>query len=92
MNKAEFVKLLAKNMDTTAVSADKTLKIVFETIAEAISQEDILAFVGFGTFKTSVSKARDVKTPRGTIAHVSEKRVVKFSAGADLKAKANSKK
>lgn len=92
MNKTEFVKLLAKNMDTTATSADKTLKIVFETIGEVITQEDILAFVGFGTFKTSVSKARDVKTPRGTIAHVPEKRVVKFSAGADLKAKANSKK
>ena len=92
MNKAEFVKLLAKNMGTSVTSADKTLKIIFETIGEAISQEDILAFVGFGTFKTSVSKARDVKTPRGTIAHVPEKRVIKFSAGADLKAKAASKK
>ncbi len=92
MNKAEFVKLLAKNMGTSVTSADKTLKIIFETIGEAISQEDILAFVGFGTFKTSVSKARDVKTPRGTTAHVPEKRVVKFSVGADLKAKANNKK
>ena len=92
MNKAEFIKLLAKNMGTSVTSADKTLKIIFETIGEAISQEDILAFVGFGTFKTSVSKARDVKTPRGTIAHVPEKRVIKFSAGADLKAKAASKK
>ena len=92
MNKAEFVKLLAKNMDTSATSADKTLKTVFETIGEAITQEDILAFVGFGTFKASVSKARDIKTPRGTIAYVPEKRVVKFSPGSELKSKAESKK
>ena len=37
MNKTEFIKLLAKNMDTSATAADKTLKTVFETIGEAIS-------------------------------------------------------
>ena len=92
MNKTEFLKLLAKKMDTSAASADKNLKLVFETIGEAISQEDTLTFVGFGTFKASVSKARDMKTPRGDKIHVPEKRVVRFSPGTDLKTKAASKK
>ena len=38
MNKTEFIKLLAQKMDTTAVKADKSLKIVFETIGDAIAK------------------------------------------------------
>jgi DNA-binding protein HU-beta len=92
MNKTEFVKLLAEKMETSVVDADKNLKLVFETIGEAISKEDSLAFVGFGTFKTSIKKATKVKTPKGVMVDVPEKRVVKFSAGSDLKEKAASKK
>lgn len=92
MNKTEFIKLLAKNMDASVSSADKTLKIIFETIGEAISQEDILTFVGFGTFKTTISKAKKVKTPRGTMVDVPEKRLIRFSPGSELKTKANTKK
>ena len=92
MNKTEFLKLLAEKMETSVVDADKNLKLVFETIGEAISKEDSLAFVGFGTFKTSIRKATKVKTPKGVMVDVPEKRVVKFSAGSDLKEKAASKK
>ena len=92
MNKTEFVKLLAKNMDTSAAAADKALKTVFDTIGEVIAQEDNLAFVGFGTFKTTISKARKVKTPRGAMVDVPEKRIVRFSPGNKLKVKADSKK
>ena len=92
MNKTEFVKLLAKNMDTSAAAADKALKTVFDTIGEAIAQEDNLAFIGFGTFKTTISKAKKVRTPRGDMVDVPEKRIVRFSPGTELKAKADSKK
>ena len=92
MNKTEFVKLLAKNMDTSAAAADKALKAVLDTIGEAIAQEDNLAFVGFGTFKTTISKAKKVRTPRGAMVDVPEKRIVRFSPGTELKAKADSKK
>ena len=92
MNKAEFVKLLAEKMETSAVSADKNLKLVFETIGEAIAKEDTLSFLGFGTFKTTIRKATKVKTPKGVIVDVPEKRVLKFSVGSDLKEKAANKK
>ena len=92
MNKTEFLKLLAEKIETSVVDADKNLKLVFETIGEAISKEDSLAFVGFGTFKASIRKATKVKTPKGVMVDVPEKRVVKFSAGSDLKEKAASKK
>ena len=92
MNKTEFIKLFAKNMNTSATIADKSLKIVLNTISETIAQENNLVFVGFGTFKTTISKAKTVRTPRGTIVDVSEKRIVRFSPGTKLKAKVNSKK
>ena len=92
MNKSEFTKLLANNMHTSVASANKTLRIVFSTIIQSIITEDTLMFVGFGTFKTSISKSKNVKTPRGTIVHVPKKRTIRFSPGSTLKEKANTKK
>ena len=91
MNKNEFTKLLAKNMDSSAAAADKVLKIVFDTIGEAIAQEDNITFVGFGTFKATISKAKKVRTPRGAMVDVPEKRIVRFSPGTKLKVKADTK-
>ena len=71
---------------------DRNLKLVFETIGEAIAKEDTLSFLGFGTFKTTIRKATKVKTPKGVIVDVPEKRVLKFSVGSDLKEKAANKK
>ena len=92
MNKAEFVKLLAEKMETSAVNADKNLKLVFETIGEAIAKEDTLSFIGFGTFKSTIRTAKQMKTPKGVMVDVPEKRMVRFSVGSDLKEKAASKK
>ena len=92
MNKAKFIKLLAKNMNSSAISAEKTLKTFLDTIGEVIVQEDSLLFVGFGTFKTIISKAKKVKTPRGIVVDVPKKRIVRFSPGTKLKLKAASKK
>ena len=47
MNKSEFIKLLAEKMETTAGNADKNLKLVFETIGEAVAKDDTLVFLGF---------------------------------------------
>ena len=91
MNKADFVKLLAKNMDSSIATADKGLNIVFKTIGEAILQEDMLTFTGFGTFKASISKAKKIKTPKGDMVDVPEKRIVRFSVGSELKKQALTK-
>ncbi|MSO14390.1 HU family DNA-binding protein [Rickettsiales endosymbiont of Trichoplax sp. H2] len=92
MNKQEFLAKLSKKKGSTITEADKWLKSVFETIGEAIQETDELRFIGFGTFKVTVSKARDVKTPKGEIVHVPAKRVVRFAVGSELKSKAESKK
>ena len=91
MNKTEFIKLLAEKASSSAVEADKWFKIITETIGDAVQKTDDLRFVGFGSFKSKVSKAMKVKTPRGDMVDVPERRVVKFSVGAKLKEKALTK-
>lgn len=91
MNKSNFVKLLANKMNTPLLQADKTLKTIFDIIGEILSKENTLNFIGFGAFKTSISKAKKVKTPKGIVVNVPEKRVVKFTVGSALKSKVNIK-
>ena len=91
MNKQGFLAKLSKKKGSTITEADKWLKSVFETIGEAIQETDELRFVGFGSFKSKIRKASDVKTPRGETVHVPEKRVVSFSVGSELKEKALTK-
>ena len=91
MNKQDYIKLLAAKVGSTASEADKWFKAVTETIGDAIQKTDDLRFVGFGSFKSKVNKAKKVKTPRGDVVDVPEKRVVSFSVGSELKEKALTK-
>ena len=91
MNKQDFIKLLAAKAGSSATEADKWFKSVTNTIGDAIQKTDELRFVGFGTFKSKIRKASDVKTPRGEIVNIPEKRVVSFSVGSELKEKALTK-
>ncbi len=91
MNKQDFIKLLAAKAGSSATEADKWFKSVTNTIGDAIQKTDELRFVGFGTFKSKIRKESDVKTPRGEIVHIPEKRVVSFSVGSELKEKALTK-
>ena len=91
MNKQDFIKLLAAKAGSSATEADKWFKSVTDTIGDAIQKTDDLRFVGFGSFKSKIRKASDVKTPRGDTVHVPEKRVVTFSVGSELKEKALTK-
>ena len=40
------------------------------------------------TLSGSITKAKDMKTPRGETVHVPAKRVVRFAVGSELKEKA----
>ena len=91
MNKEDFIKLLAAKVGNSASEANKWFKAVTDTIGDAIQKTDELRFVGFGSFKSKIRKASDVKTPRGETVHVPEKRVVSFSVGSELKEKALTK-
>ncbi|MSO14290.1 HU family DNA-binding protein [Candidatus Aquarickettsia rohweri] len=90
MNKSEFINILSKKLGCSKVYASKVVDAVFGCVGDALQEEDILRFVGFGTFKIQRLPKRKVKTPRsGEIVTVPAKKYVRFSPGELLKNKVN---
>jgi DNA-binding protein HU-beta len=59
-------------------------------IAKSLTNGDAVTLVGFGTFKTTIRKARKGRNPLtgGTI-KIPRRKVVRFTAGKPLKAAIN---
>ncbi|MFQ3307014.1 MAG: DNA-binding protein HU-beta [Candidatus Midichloriaceae bacterium] len=91
MNKSEFIDKFSKSLGCTKSDANKYLDAVLKNIASSMIDNDELRFVGFGTFKAKNTKEKEVKTPKGTMAHVPAQRQVRFSVGADFKKTINNK-
>ena len=91
MNKSEFIDKLSKELDISKAEAGRHLDKVFKCIATSLKDKDELRFVAFGTFKAKQTKAKEVKTPRGTVAKVPAQRRVSFSVGSEFKSVVNNK-
>lgn len=91
MNKNEFLDILSKDLECTKTKANTVLNSVFKCIAHSLKDSDELRFIGFGSFKAKHTVAKEVKTPRGTIAKVPAQRRVSFSVGSEFKATVNNK-
>jgi DNA-binding protein HU-beta len=75
-----------KDTDVTKSAAGAMLDSVLDGIAKALKKGDTVTFVGFGTFKTSVRKARTARNPRtGAPIKIAKRRVPRFTAGKALK-------
>ena len=86
MNKQDLIAKLVKDTGVTKVTAGKMIDSTIETIGKALKKGDTVAFVGFGTFKTSVRKARVARNPRtGEAIKIAKRRVPRFTAGKALK-------
>jgi DNA-binding protein HU-beta len=91
MNKSEFIKKLSEETGDTQIVASKNLEAIIKCIEHALKENDELRFVGFGTFKGRQVEAKEVKTPKGTMAVVPAQRRVSFSVGSEFKATVNGK-
>jgi DNA-binding protein HU-beta len=86
MNKQDLIAKLVKDTGVTKVTAGKMIDSTIETIGKALKKGDTVAFVGFGTFKTSIRKARVARNPRtGEAIKIAKRRVPRFTAGKSLK-------
>jgi DNA-binding protein HU-beta len=87
MNKQELIEKIAKDTGVTKTSAAAAVHSFLEGITKSLKKGDSITFVGFGTFKTSLRKARVARNPRtGAPVKIPKRRVVRFSAGKALKA------
>jgi DNA-binding protein HU-beta len=86
MNKQDLIARLVKDTGVTKATAGKMLDSTVDFIGKALKKGDTFAIVGFGTFKTSVRKARVARNPRtGEAIKISKRRVPRFTAGKFLK-------
>ena len=68
--------------DAAAAAVDSFI----DGITKALKKGDSITFVGFGTFKTSMRKARTARNPQtGASIKVPKRRVARFTAGKALK-------
>lgn len=88
MNKADLIETIAKDTRITKVQAAKVLDSTLNTITKSLKKNDKVTLVGFGAFSVSKRKARVGRNPRtGEPIKIKSSKVVKFTAGKNLKQK-----
>ncbi len=86
MNKQELIAKIVKDTGASKALVGKVLDSAIDGIKKTLKKGDTIAFVGFGTFKTSVRKARVARNPRtGEAIKIAKRRVPRFTAGKGLK-------
>lgn len=86
MSKTELIEFIAAEAGLTKADATRALDATLKGIEKGLKEEGKVAFVGFGTFKTSERAARDGINPiTKEPMHIDAKKVVSFKAGSKLK-------
>lgn len=86
MNKQDLIAKIAKDVDLSKSAAAAAVDSLIEGVTKALKKGDSITFVGFGTFKTSMRKARTARNPQtGASIKIPKRRVVRFTAGKALK-------
>lgn len=93
MNKGDLIGRMAGTAGISKVQAGKALNALVDGVTSSLKKGDRVTLVGFGTFSTSMRKARTGRNPRtGQPLKIAARRVAKFSAGAGLKSAINKAK
>lgn len=91
MNKTELIEAVATKSQLTKKDCELAVSAVFDTITEALMNEEKVVLVGFGTFETKMRAERIGRNPatKKEIKIPASKAPV-FKAGKGLKEKVNS--
>ena len=90
MNKQELIARIVKETRVTKALASRMVAAALGSITRALKKGDAVTLVGFGTFKTTVRKARKGRNPlTGGAIRIPKRKAVRFSAGKALKTAIN---
>lgn len=93
MNKAELIASIAEKSNLTKEQAEVALKAAFETITEAMVNQDKVMIPGFGGFGTKVRDERKGRNPStGEEITIPKTIVANFKAATNLKDLINTNK
>ncbi|HRQ04913.1 MULTISPECIES: HU family DNA-binding protein [Nitrosomonas] len=86
MNKSDLIDAIAQSANITKAEAGDALDGALSAIKDALSRNDSVTLVGFGTFKVGERAARTGRNPRtGEEIKIEAAKVPKFIAGKALK-------
>lgn len=91
MNKSELIDAIAASADIPKAQAGRALDAVIETVTNALSENEQVVLVGFGTFSVKERAARSGRNPQtGQPIDIPAARIPNFKAGKALKDAVNS--
>ena len=87
MNKSELISAMAAESGLSKADSQKALNAFIASVSKAMIAGDKVALVGFGTFSVSERASRmGINPSTKKPIEIAAKKVVKFKAGAELKA------
>ncbi len=90
MNKGELIKKFAHQQSISIEEASLIVNIFFDTIKDALKQEQRVEIRGFGSFKIKHYKGYKGRNPKtGESIYVAPKRLPFFKVGKELKERLN---
>ena len=90
MNKQDLIARIVKETGATKTQAARIVAVILASMTKALKKGDAVTFVGFGTFKTALRKARKGRNPlTGGSIKIPKRKAVRFSAGKALKKAVN---
>ncbi|MCI5615900.1 MAG: HU family DNA-binding protein [Clostridia bacterium] len=88
MNKTELVAAIAEKAELSKKDAESALSAMVEAITEALTKEDKVQLIGFGTFEVKKREARTGRNPRtNENIEIPAAKLPVFKAGKALKDK-----
>ena len=92
MKHRDFIREIANKTDTSQEKVDHIIDTALHSIKKLLANNDSITFHGFGKFRTSTMKARQITNPKTKQTYdIPQKIRVTFSAGKYLKSYINKK-
>ena len=86
MNKSDLIEVLSKDTGLTIRKAEEVVKAAFNSMANALANNDRVEIIGFGSFKVKHHDGYTGKNPKtGESIKVKSKKLPFFKCGKELK-------
>lgn len=86
MNKTELVNVVSEKAEISKKDAAKAVDAVFDSIIEALANDDKVQLIGFGNFETRERSARKGRNPQtGEEIEIAASKVPAFKPGKQFK-------
>ncbi len=86
MTKADLINMVAEKAGITRVKAETVVNTIFDSMVDALKQDDRIEIRGFGSFVNRKYDAYQGRNPRtGEVINVEDKKLPFFKVGKELK-------